>query len=474
METRKLLSNTLLYGIADVVVMAVGGFLLLPLYTRTLSQAEFGTYVIVRANTEIFSYLLYFGLPSAVARVYFDYKKIGQHEAYLSSVLLFFGLNLVVCGTLLAIWGADFWALLSPATAADPYLAYSVAIAAVGFMASLGSLWLRLDGRVTAFALMQVATSIVLALCAMLNLVVFDLGLPGLLLALLASSACASLVLPWLLRRGFRWHLNWAHIQDSLRYAGPILVGYLAYFLLNRMSTLVLQRHVAAEQIAIFGLAQQLAMMLTIAGTAFGKAQQPAVFAAEPSQAADVLARSGALLRWLMFGTTAMLILGASELFALMAPKSYAAGFEILLILLVANFAYSFLLVSDTALLYHRMPKTSVLVSIVGAALSAVLSLWLVPRYHLFGAAAAIVATFVVMALFSHWLAWRVTGQSYLGPMLLGLLGASALAAFAAWLPGQGLSVLAAGAVKLGIAAALLVAIYLVKVRKPVRPPCAP
>ena len=53
MDTRKLLSTTVLYGLADVIVMAVGGFLLLTLYTRTLSQPEFGTYVIVRTNTEI-------------------------------------------------------------------------------------------------------------------------------------------------------------------------------------------------------------------------------------------------------------------------------------------------------------------------------------------------------------------------------------------------------------------------------------
>ena len=474
LDSRKLLSTTVLYGIADVIVMAVGGFLLLPLYTRTLSQAEFGTYVIVRANTEIFSYLLYFGLPSAVARVYFDYKKAGQQVAYLSSVLVFFGLNLLLCGVLLALWGADLWALLSPGTPADPYLAYSVAIAAVGFVSALGALWLRLDGRAKAFAALQVATSVVLAAGAVLNLVVFKLGLPGLLLALLASSACAGLVLPWLLGRGFRLRLQWSHIQDSLRYAGPILVGYVAYFVLNRISTLILQRHVAVDQIAVFGLAQQLAMMLTIAAAAFGKAQQPAVFAAEPAQAADVLARSGALLRALMLGVTCVLILGAFDLFRLMAPKSYAGGFEILLILLVANFAYSFSQVSDTALLYHRRPKTSVLVSIGGALLSAGLSLWLVPAYHLMGAAVAIAGTFAAMSLFSHWLAWRTTGQSYLVPMLWALAGASALALFAAWLQRQGLSLLAASGLKVAVGAALLGTTYLFYTRKQQPTPCAP
>ena len=466
MDTRKLLSTTVLYGIADVIVMAVGGFLLLPLYTRTLSQAEFGTYVIVRANTEIFSYLLYFGLPSAVARVYFDYKKAGQQTEYLSSVLLFFGLNLGLCGALLALWGSQLWALLSPGTAVYPYMLYSFAIAAVGFFSALGGLWLRLDGRAKAFAALQVAMSVVLAGFAVLNLLVFGLGLQGLLLALLGSSACSALVLPWLLGRGFRLRLHWAHIQATTRYAGPIFVGYIAYFLLNRISTLVLQRHVEVDQIAVFGLAQQLALMLTVAATAFGKAQQPAVFAADANTANEVLARSGALLRGLMLGVTGVLLLGASDLFRLMAPKSYSSGFEILLILLVANFAYSYSLVSDTALLYHRRPKSSVAVLFVGALLSVALNLWLVPTYHLIGAALSIAVTFVVMALLSHWLAWRITGQSYLMPMLLGLAAACTLAAFVAWLPQQGLSLLGSSVVRLCIGGALLGTGYLILSRR--------
>ena len=428
----------MLYGLADIIVMAVGGFLLLPLYTRTLSQPEFGTYVIVRTNTEIFSYLLYLGLPSAVARVYFDYKKTGQQQEYLASVVMFFGLNLLLLGALLSVWGPDLWRLLSPTTDVQPYLAFSVAIAAVGFFSSLGSLCLRLEGRARAFASLQVATALVLAACAVLNLVVFRLGLPGLLWALLISAAFSGLVLPWQLGRVFRPRIHWAHISNSMRYAGPIVVGYLAYFLLNRASTLVLQRHVALEQIAIFGLAQQLAMMVTVAAAAFGKAQQPAVFSAEPGDAAALLQRSGALLRRLMLGITAVLVLGAPELFALVAPKGYGSGITILLILLVANFAYSFSQVSDTALLYHRRPKTSVAVSMAGAVLSAALSLWLVPTYHLLGAAVAIACTFMAMTLLSHELARRLTGQSYLAPMLFALTTVSLLACLAAWLAQQG------------------------------------
>ena len=459
MNSRKLLSTTVLYGMADVIVMAVGGFLLLPLYTRTLSQAEFGTYVVVKANTEVFTYLVCLGLPSAVSRVYFDYRKVGQQTAYISSILLFFALCLSVLLAVLAAWGDRLWALMSPATPAVPFLAFSVALAAVGFLSTLGTLWLRMEGRAKAFALAQVGTAAVLACCAVVNLVVLNLGLPGLLWAMLTSAAAAGLMLPWLLGRGFRPVIHWEHIRSSLPFAGPSLLGYLAYFLLNRISTLVLQRHVPLDEIAVFGLSQQLALIVTMAAGAFGKAQQPVIFGAEPAEAAQILDRAGRLLRWMMLGVTSLLLLFSSELMALVAPKNYGNDIHILLILLVANFAYSFSQVSDTALLYHRRPRASVSVSIFGALLSTGLSLLLVPRYHAAGAAAAIAGTSVAMTLLSHWLAWRVTGHSYMAPLLGGLIAATGIAVLAAWLPTLGWPAALTAGFKLSLFATLAAAV---------------
>lgn len=428
----------MLYGAADVVVLAVGGFLLLPLYTRTLTQAEFGNYVAVKANIEIFTYLIFLGLPSAVSRVYFDYRKTGQQAAYISSVLMFFGLCLAVLLVLLWLWGERMWSLLSPTIPSHPFLAFSVGLAAVGFLSTIGTLWLRMEGRAKAFALVQVGTAAVLTCAAVINLVVLQLGLPGLLWAMLVSTAAGALLLPWLMGRNFRADIQWEHIRSSWTYAGPSLLGYVAYFLLNRISTLVLQRHVPMDEVAVFGLSQQLALIVTIAAGAFGKAQQPMVFGADPADVPKLLDRAGRLLRAMMLGVTGLLLLFSGELLALVAPRSYADGLQILLILLVANFANSFSQVSDTALLYHRRPQASVAVSIFGALLSVCLSLLLVPRYHAMGAAMAIAGTFTAMTLLSHWLAWRVTGQSYLAPMLGGLLAAAGIAVLSAWLPSLG------------------------------------
>jgi len=459
-KSRGLLGTSLVYGVGDVIVLVVGGFLLLPLYTRTLSQQEFGIYVIVRANIEIFTYVLYFGLPSAAGRLYFDHRKAGRHVEYLSSVLTFYLLSCAAFVCVFGFWGDRIWQALSPTTPVLPYLWFSVALAAVSFLSALGTLWLRMENRAATFAFVQVAASGVLAVLAVINLVVLHKGLTGLLIALLVSSAGSALVLPYLFGTRYRPVARFEHITESLRYAVPVVIMYVAYFVLNRFSTLILQRHAPVAQIAVFGLAQQLATIVSVVAAAFGKALQPAVFAAEPAEVMAVVRRSASLQIVLMFCVTSAVVMFASEMFHFIAPPSYGSGDELLLILAVGALVYSFGLISDTALLYYRRPNLCLAVSLLGAALSALLSFWLIPKYQLLGAALAGAIAMLTRAVAGHWLFRRQTGESYFGQMLLAAAAAAALAALAQWLQDSGLPVVGIEAAKLVVLLAAAGAAY--------------
>ncbi|MDZ5456531.1 lipopolysaccharide biosynthesis protein [Azohydromonas lata] len=434
MDTRRLLSSTVLYGVANIAVMAVGGFLLLPLYTRTLSQGEFGMYVAIRANIDLLTYLLQFGLPSALGRNYFDYKKKQQQHEYVGSVALMFLVMLAAWAGVLALWGDALWQWLSPSTPAQPYLALSAAIAAASFPSAVAALWLRMEGRVMAVVGLQVGSAALLAVLAVLNLALLRTGLVGLLGALLASSALAAAVLPKLLQGRLRLAWRPQHVKATLHYALPVLVGYIAYFVLNRFSTLVLQHHVSPQELAVYGLALQLSMAVGVAANAFGMALQPRVFAAEQAQAQAVLRHAARLFTLLMLGLTGGLVLFAPELLALVGPPGYAGALPLLVLLLVANFTSTFTLISDTALLYLRRPKTSVAISLAGAAVAALGSLWLVPLLHLEGAALAVAAGLVTRMLLSHWAAAQALDYSAWGSMLGGLGALAALAALMAGL----------------------------------------
>lgn len=403
MTSRHLLSSTLLYGIADIATTAVGGFLLLPLYTRALTPQEFGMYVAVRANIDILTYLIHLGLPSATGRLYLVHKERGEEHAFLSTLMTFFLGMLAMLSLAAWAWGDTLWGWLSPETPADPNLAFAVLIAAVNFPAAIASIWLRMEQRVVATVSLQVGASLLLALIVTTNLLYLETGLDGILVALALSPIGSVAALVVLFGRRFRLRIEARHLCSALGYAMPMLVGYVAYFVLNRVSTLVLQRHASLVEVGVFGLAQQLSLIVGIAIASFGMALQPAVYREPPEQAMRTLRQAGRLLVLLGFGISSLLVLFADDLLRVVAPQSYGEALPILLILIFGNALNAFILIYDTAVLYHRRPKTSVAISLAGAALSTALALTLVEDHLLFGAAVAVVGGLSLRLLLSLW-----------------------------------------------------------------------
>ncbi|CAN7273482.1 lipopolysaccharide biosynthesis protein [Brevundimonas sp. LjRoot202] len=461
MNIRQLLTASAIYGVADMLVLGVGGFLLLPLYTRALPQAEFGAYVIVRANIEILGYVLTLGLLSAVSRLYFDHKKSGRPREYFNSILTAFFVILLVAAGLIALWGDPVWRLLAPSTPSQPYIWYSLAVAAVSFTAGLGSVWLRLDSRVNTFVTVQIIAAAALATAAWFNLIVLKLELSGLLIAFVIGYLPATAVL--LFRIGTKLRpasADASDIRTSLVYGLPFVVSYVAFFLLNRFSVMTLQHHVPIDQIAIFGLAQQLALLITVVSQSFGKAMQPAVFGADAEHAPEVLRRSSRLFILLIFGAAGCVVMFSREIVQITAPAAYLSGLNILLVLLIAGFIYSLNLVSNTALEYHRRPKTAAAVSVVGAVMSVILGLALIPRYQLMGGAIATLGAYFATSLASHIMAYRLTRQSHFGQMGMTLAALCGLALLALWPGWQGMALPVAVVAKLAVVGTVFLAVF--------------
>ena len=215
------------------------------------------------------------------------------------------------------------------------------------------------------------------------------------------------------------------------------MIGYIAYFLLNRIGIIIIQRFLPVDQIAIFGLAQQLAMILIIASNSFGKAFQPAIFSANKAEADLLIMNIVSLLMLLMACITAPLILFSTDIIHIMAPNGYAKANGVFLIMLVANFTYSLSLISDTILLYNKMPKSSVTIAIIGAILSTLLSLWLIPLYKLIGAALAIGGTYFLITLLNYWVAKNLIPKPYLMRIVIYSAGMAILAIFSSWIGSQ-------------------------------------
>ncbi|MDP9268918.1 MAG: oligosaccharide flippase family protein [Acidobacteriota bacterium] len=437
MDRKRLITSIVTYGGGDFLVLAVGGLLLLPLYTRHLDPAAYGVFVVTKTNSDIFNYLLQFGLISAVSRVYFIYRAKQQEAEYLGSILIFQFLLAAVVFALFWLAGGPVWRLLSPGVPAQPFMWFAFALAFFAFVPALFTILLRLEERAGYFVAIQAGSALLLTLLVVLLLVVFKAGVIGLLYGVVLTSLVTWLVVLVLLLPRLRWRFQWEHVAVSLKFGIPVVVGYFAFFFINKFSIVFLQRHVDLAQVGFFGLAQQLALVITLVSLAFGKTFQPIIYSAPADGVAEIVSRLGRIyFPCMLLGTTVVLSF-ASEALSIVAPRSYGHSYYLFLILAASNLIYSFSMLSDSVLLYCHRPNLSLSISLLGGLVSVLSNVWLVPSLRIYGAVLSVLLTSSVVAMATFLVARKMMAFRIEASLWWYVLGSAAVVAFSVFLNGR-------------------------------------
>lgn len=94
---KELSKHAVIYGIGSVAQSALG-FILLPVLTSKMSEAEFGAYSLIFVSVTIASAIFFLGMTSALPRSYFDYPEDQERRSIFTT-----GLVILISGAMLQI-----------------------------------------------------------------------------------------------------------------------------------------------------------------------------------------------------------------------------------------------------------------------------------------------------------------------------------------------------------------------------------
>ncbi len=100
---RGLAKHTLTYGAGSVMV-AAGAFLLIPVYTHTLSTAEFGALEILNRIADVLLIVMFLGMRQSYIRIFFDDDAEGWGDTVTATFLLFCLFSCAVVASALYPW----------------------------------------------------------------------------------------------------------------------------------------------------------------------------------------------------------------------------------------------------------------------------------------------------------------------------------------------------------------------------------
>ncbi len=435
---RRLFSDTLIYGGAAILSRGLS-LIVLPIYTRILSPADYGVLDMIFVIGSFATLLVALEINQALARFYADAES-AEAKRRMASTTLWFTLAVFLVGFATTFAGAEALArwLLGSAELAGMLRIGLAGIAANGLF-YLTQTQMRYGLMSTAFAVVSLFYSL-----AMLGLGValgygLDMGLAGVLWGQFAAAAAAAALALAVLRRSYGLTFDPRLLRTMLAFSLPLVPSALATFFTFYSNRLILNDLEGLDAVGLFGVASRIAGAVGLLIIGLQSSLTPLIYAHYKEETTPAhLARitewfiAAALLCCLGLG------LYAWEILALFAEARYAGAAPLVLFLAPATLLGQ-MYIFFPGIAIAKRTKLQLYIFVVSAVATLVLNWLLIGWVGLTGAAIATLAASLLFLVL-----WVATSQRlYRLPMRWGRVAVAtalfgAAAAAGVWIQGSG------------------------------------
>lgn len=423
MGKKPFLKHAAVYALGDLLVMA-GGMVLLPIYARRLTLAEFGLLEVLERLAEVAAIcLLARGIPLAT---FTHYKQGADDDARRRAV---------GAGLLLAVAAALAGAAVAAATARPLARLLEIERPLLLWMAVLAAL---IDGVAVVvqatnqarlesgfFVTVSFAQFVVKVALCVLFVVGFGWGVWGVVLASLGRSTlfAAALVFgEW--RRGLLWP-DGKTVREMVAFVLPFLPTGLCFFVLNSGDRFFLVRQGGPGEVGIYGLGYRLALLVGLFSlTPLYRVWSSRLYeVAETPDAARVFGQmvSRILGAYLLVGLA--LCLFQDEVIRVFAGNAFQGAASVIAPVVLAYWFQGASVLMEAGFYLRRQTRWKPLIALASTVVMLLLYAILIPRQGAVGAALATLGGFVFHAMLTWAISQRLFPVRYEYGRLLGMLG---------------------------------------------------
>ncbi len=408
-ESKLVLRHGSVFGLATILGQAVS-VLLLPLYTRYLSPADYGALEILYFIANILSIFIGLGVTEAMSRFYFDREDTQWRNRVTSTSILGMGVVcLASCGLL---------CLLSPFAARNllDSSAYSIHftllfLSMVGqFLTAIIGAYLRIRRRSTTFLIFSLTQTLATTGLNILFIVSFGWGSLGMLAATLVVSGVTGVVASILVLAHTGIGFDTTLFREMMRFGLPLIPSTLGSQIAISSDRYFVKAYVSLADAGLYSLGYKLgSMMHSLLTAPFIQVWMPRRLERYGHEDVEqAFARVFTyFLAILTFVSLAVSLL-ARYLVRLLTPERYWAACHIVPLIALAHIVHAFYYHFTIPITYAKRTKYYAYLNVSVGVANLVLNLVLIPHYGVWGAGAATLITYFGRSAFVYVLASRL------------------------------------------------------------------
>ena len=265
------------YGLVRVVTSSVY-LLLVPLYTRSLSTADYGVVDFLMIFSNLIYLVVTFEIAQGFARYFAESKSAEEKISYASSTLWF----TIVAYTLFTISALFFSQILSNVLLDSSEYKDIVKVAALAMWGHglfyLVQNQLRYELKAGKYAIASLAFGLVSVVMTIVLLLVFELGVMGVFLAQLSANLAGAVVGLYFARHSYRWVFDWGKCQEMMRFSIPLCFSSLGVFAALYMDRIAIRYLMSIDDLGIYAVGYRIASVTLLAMAGFQMALTPLIY----------------------------------------------------------------------------------------------------------------------------------------------------------------------------------------------------
>jgi O-antigen/teichoic acid export membrane protein len=412
-QITRLAQHSAIYGLGGLVSRFVA-LLLLPLYTRYLTPADYGAVETLVALAAILATILRLGIASAFFRFYFD-STDAAHRLRVVRTSFWFTMTMATVGLVAGLALADQiseWLFDTGDKATLVRMAFVLLWAQMNFE-QITALF-RVEERAVAFTIATLANLVITVTATIVFVVVFDWGATGVIAGNFTGTLAVYAVLLVYRHEQLGLTLDRPLLRQMNRFGLPLVPSMLALWTLNFGDRFFILKLADASEVGVYSIGSRIASAMVLLLTAFRAAWPAFAYSIEDDERAR-RAYSYVLTYLLFVASWAALALGLLAPWIvewLTTPAFYDAS-DVVALLAFGAVAFGGFIVVSIGLGRTKRTQFNWVVTGSAALVSVTLNLLLIPDHGIVGAGIANLCAFTVMFVGITWWSQRVFWVPY-------------------------------------------------------------
>lgn len=400
-KLKNTLKHTFIYGLGNLSIKLIG-LVLLPLYTKHLSSAEYGAFAILEVTSLIITYVFSFKLSTSMMRWWSsieddNYKKVIVFTAFSSSILVVIFLN---------INSFLFSKFLSKILLDDKYLYDLVRIVFLSASFEILNYYalelIRLKEKSILYVAIAVLRTVVVLTLNIILVAYCNYGIKGIILSQLSGHVLVFVLTFPFLRRNMIMRYDWSEFRKMLNYGIPLVFSTVAMMLMNMGDRYLIRYLLDFSDVGVYSLGYKISSVINIfILQSFQMGFLPIAYKQFQTKDANRFFSKTLTYYTLILTISALILtLFSKELIELLSRREeYYRAYTV-----VPFFSLAFILrgieyVFSLGLHYTKKTKYNALIVMSLAILNVILNFIFIPSLKIIGASVATVICWMFMAV---------------------------------------------------------------------------